>query len=66
LEEEMVVETGWPSSGNGVWVLKYDAKKWKDRFEAMLLELTLNMDERCQAIKDLAAAFLKTREHVRI
>jgi hypothetical protein len=48
VEEAMVVETGWPSSGNGVWVLKYDAKKWKEKFGAMLLELALNMDERCQ------------------
>ena len=46
-----VVETGWPSSENGVWVLGYDANKWNERFGAMLLELTLNMDERCQVIK---------------
>ena len=55
LEEEAMV--GWPSSGNGVWVLKYDANKGNERFGAMLLELTLNMDERCQIIKELDGRF---------
>jgi hypothetical protein len=59
LKEEIVVQTGWPSSGNGVWVLKYDAKKWKERFEAMLLQLALNMDERCQIIKELGGSFFE-------
>ena len=59
VEESMVVETGWPSSGDGVWVLKYDAKKWKERFGAMLLELALNMDERCQVIKELGGSFFE-------
>jgi hypothetical protein len=65
-EEAMVVETGWPSSENGIWVLKYDANKWNERFGAMLLDLTLNMDERRQVIKELGGSFLKTQEHVRI
>ena len=65
-EEAMAVETGWPSSGNGVWVLKYNANKWNERFGPTLLDLTLNMDERCQVIKELGGSFLKTREHVRI
>src|SRR5271155_602331 len=51
VEEAMVVQTGWPSSGNGVWVLKYNANKWNEKFGAMLLDLTLNMDKRCQVIK---------------
>ena len=59
LKEEIIVQTGWPSSGNGVWVLKYDAKKWKERFEAMLLQLALNMDERCQIIKELGGSFFE-------
>jgi hypothetical protein len=54
-----VIETGWPSSGNGVWVLKYDTKKWKEKFGAMLLELALNMDERCQVIKELGGSFFE-------
>jgi hypothetical protein len=58
-EEAMAVETGWPSSGNGVWVLKYDANKSKELFGAMLLDLTLNMDERCQVIKDLGGSFFE-------
>jgi hypothetical protein len=61
-EEAMVVETGWPSSGNGVWVLKYDANKWKEKFGAMLLELTLGMDERCQIIKELGGSFFEDPE----
>jgi hypothetical protein len=61
-EEAMVVETGWPSSGNDVWVLKYDTNKLKERFEAMLLELTLNMDERCQIIKELGGSFFEDQE----
>ena len=59
VEEAMVVEIGWPSSGNGVWVLKYDANKWNERFGVMLLELTLHMDERCQVIKELGGSFFE-------
>lgn len=58
-EEAMVIETGWPSSGNGVWVLKYDANKSKEMFGAMLLELALNMDERCQVIEELGGSFFE-------
>jgi len=50
------VETGWPSSGQGVWILVYDQED-RDHYQirrgASLLNKCLNMDERCKIIEEL-------------
>jgi hypothetical protein len=58
-KEAKVVQTGWPSSGNGVWVLKYNAKDLNARLRVQLLKLASNMDERCQVIKELGGSFFE-------
>ena len=58
-KEIKVVQTGWPSSGNGVWVLKYNAKDLNARLRVQLLRLASNMDERCQVIKELGGSFFE-------
>jgi hypothetical protein len=58
-EEAKIVQTGWPSSGNGVWVLKYNAKNLNARHRVQLLKLASNMDERCQVIKELGGSFFE-------
>jgi hypothetical protein len=57
------IETGWPSSGPGVWVLvykreeRYDRGQYEFRRGARLLRHCLTMDERCMVIKDLGGTF---------
>ncbi|KEF57472.1 uncharacterized protein A1O9_05389 [Exophiala aquamarina CBS 119918] len=54
------VETGWPSSRQGVWVLEYDLEDrahYELRTGASLLNNCLNMDERCKIIEDLGGTF---------
>ncbi|EXJ57873.1 uncharacterized protein A1O5_12431 [Cladophialophora psammophila CBS 110553] len=54
------VETGWPSSRQGVWVLEYDLEDrahYELRMGASLLNNCLNMDERCKIIEDLGGTF---------
>lgn len=53
------VQTGWPSSGKGVWVLEYvdngrdrEMKRWRS-----LLKLCLTMDERCKIIEQAGGTF---------
>ncbi|KIW10170.1 hypothetical protein PV08_11131 [Exophiala spinifera] len=54
------VETGWPSSGQGVWVLEYDVEDrahYELRVGASLLNNCLDMDERCKVIENLGGTF---------
>ena len=51
------VETGWPSSGRGVWVLEYPKNDREMRMGASLLNCCLNMDERCKMIQELGGIF---------
>jgi hypothetical protein len=53
------VHTGWPSSGEGVWVLEYldngrdrEMERWRS-----LLNLCLAMDERCKIIEQAGGTF---------
>jgi hypothetical protein len=48
-----IVETGWPSSGQDVWVLEYLEHNQEMRVGASLLNPALNMDERCKIIQGL-------------
>lgn len=54
------VETGWPSSGHGVWVLVHDRSD-PNQHEvirgASRLKNCLNMDERCRIIEELGGTF---------
>jgi hypothetical protein len=52
-----IVEVGWPSSGRGVWVLEYLEDDREMSRGASLLNLCLNMDERCKIIQELGGTF---------
>lgn len=46
------VATGWPSSGRGVWVWRQDTTDIARKLQFALVRLALNMDERCEVIKN--------------
>ena len=52
-----VVRTGWPSAGKGVWVLEYDEADREMRNKGSLVNLCLNMDERCKIIEESGGTF---------
>ncbi|PGH04552.1 hypothetical protein AJ80_08496 [Polytolypa hystricis UAMH7299] len=56
------IETGWPSSWKGVWVIKWHTERdyWALREKKLgRLELALNMDERCAIIESMGGQYFE-------
>ncbi|PGH09695.1 hypothetical protein AJ80_07646 [Polytolypa hystricis UAMH7299] len=58
------IETGWPSSGRGVWGLKFNAEKDERKLTKKLpmLELAMSMDERCEVLEKIGGMFYENPE----
>ena len=58
------VRTGWPNDGKGVWVLKFNLQDYESsrRYHerpTLLLNPLSDMDERCEAIKQLGGEYFQ-------
>jgi hypothetical protein len=49
---------GWPTDGNGVWILRFESENQVPR-DFGRLSLAMNMDERIAMMKEYGAAFVQ-------
>jgi len=47
---------GWPTSGEGVWVLRYETKRDVPR-DFGKVHLAVDMDERCRVLREYGARY---------
>lgn len=62
--EDRVLVFGWPSSGEGAWVLRYESESEVLR-DFGRVHMAVDMDERCRIMKDLGATFYADVEKVK-
>ena len=54
--EDRVLVFGWPSSGEGAWVLRYESES-KVPSDVGSVHMAVDMDEWCRIMKDFGATF---------
>ncbi|KAF7956013.1 hypothetical protein EAE96_004934 [Botrytis aclada] len=58
---------GWPTDGEGVWVLRYDTHEGKENLlprDFGRMNMVINMDERVEIMREYCATFYETEQDV--